>query len=297
MMYRPEEFYHGFQVNHFDYKQLNNRLLLNLSDEEIQKIIKLVVNGSKEEYLRSVKGDIRLTFLLSIETLFELIFSLLPNEKNQINDTTLIYRLVEKKPYYEEIRKFNKGEKSKLDWLKKDFNFNNGQKAPFLRHVFYFGLWKDEINESVEKSLPVIEDALKILAHELSNREELNSYKHGLRSIPFMKSLILAEPETLKEKIKFDMDDSVTIYSHNKKTGVREFLTKQFDPERDMALTHVASNLINNIIQPRKTLYKKGKSEDTLPIIFFFDEDLKNASKTHVQMQDFRYTITPVDEK
>ena len=296
-MYRPEEFYHGFQVSHFDYKQLNNRFLLNLPDEEIKKLIQPVVNGSKEEFLRSVKGDIRLTFLLSIETLFELIFSLLPNEKNQINDATLIYRLVEKKPYYEEIRKFSKKEKSKLDWLKKDINFNNGRKVPFLRHIFYFGLWKDEIVESVEKSLPVIEDALRILAQELSNREELNSYKHGLRSIPFMKSLILAEPETLKEKIKFDMGDSVTIYSHNKRTGVREFLTKQFDPERDMALTHVASNLINNIIQPRKALHKKGKSEDTLPIIFFFDEDLKKASEAHVQIQDFRYTITPIGEK
>lgn len=296
-MFNPLEFYHGFQVNHFDYKQINNHFLLNLPEDQMQPLIDEVFKGTKEEFLRSVKSDIRLTFLLSIETLFELIFGLLPDDNNHLHDYTLIKNLVKKIPYYEEIRKFNKGEKSKLDWLQEKVKFGNGETGPFIRHLFYCGQWKNNISESIQNSLPVIEQALRILAQELTHREELNSYKHGLRNISALKSLSILDVKTHKEHLKFDLNDSVTIYSYNKKKRLHEFLTKQFDPERDIALTHFASNLINNIIQPRKTLHKTRNHKGGDPLMFFYEEDLERASKVNVKLQDLKYTITEEHNK
>lgn len=292
MMFSSQEFYHGFQINHFDYKQLNNRYLLERPNKEIEKIIKPILGGNIEEFKRSVKVDIRLTFLLSIETLFELIFALLPDKKGIVHDADLIFQLAKKTFYYDELRKFNKGEPSKLDHLKTERSYQNGRSGTLLRHLFYFGLWKDEVEQQIQSSLATIDDALKILSGELSNREELNSYKHGFRGIPFVKSFMLADFKTHEKKLNFEIDDSVTIYSYNKETEAHEYLTKSFDPDRDMLLTHTTSNLIYNIIQPRKVLFKKDKQED-IPYLMFFDEELKKASKVNVNIQDLKITSTP----
>ncbi len=292
MIFKPEEFYIGFQLNYFDYRQVNNKYLLNLGDQGIAKLIQPILNGSKEEFLKSVRADIRLTFLLCVETLFELIFALLPDKNGKIDDKSLILRLAQKTQHQEDIRNFYQGEKSRLDSLDLNLSHSNGKQGTVLRHIFYYSLWKEELNKDIDSSLEVIKNSLKIVAKELTNREELNSYKHGLRGIPFLKSFMIVQKEDPSKKLKFNIDDSVTIYSFNKKTKSHEFLTKSFDSERDMLLTHHTSLLINNIIQLRKSLLPSERNKD-YPVFLFEKEGLENASKVNVELQEFTFVISP----
>jgi len=289
MMFKPEEFFDGFQINHFDYKQINNRRLLELSDEEIESRISDLIAGSKQDFIRSVRADIRFTFLLSIETLFELVMALLPDRKGRINDKNILLTMVQKKPNYEDIRNFAFGKASKLDLLHTHVKYTNGKKETVLRHIFYYKIWDNQNENEIVASLKVIQDSLKILAKELTNRDELNSYKHGLRGIPFLKNLKFLQVDNPNKELNLNLGDSVTFYSYNKKSKSHEFLTKSFDSERDMLLTHYVSNLVFNIIEPRKCL-KPGNTGKSCSVLLFESTGLETVSKVNVEVQDLRST-------
>ena len=53
-MFSLEDFYRGYQLNHFDYKQMVNEYLLNLPTDDMQKFIKDVKGSSQEEFRRTV---------------------------------------------------------------------------------------------------------------------------------------------------------------------------------------------------------------------------------------------------
>lgn len=295
-MFQYPEFYHGFQINHFRYKQLINKRFFDLSDEEINSILDETDTGSKEELIKSVKIDIRFTFLLSVETLFELIFGLLPNDKGEINDAMLLKKIVEKNFFYEEIRKFNNREKSRLDLLEKDYIICN-KKIPFIRHLFYFGIFGEELLNSIDNSLLIVRQLIPVLAEELAFREEYNSYKHGLRGISHISKLSIMDVDSDQNQIDFNFDDSLTFYSFNKQTGEHQYLTKALDWQKDIIQTEIVTKLINNIIQPRKTMYNKNKIKGDLPIYFLMEDDLTYALKSNVEIQDFIYTLTPDKKK
>lgn len=288
-MISPSEYFKGFQVNHFDYKQLVNKHLLELKDEEIYKLINTVIDGNKEEFLRSVKMDVRLTFLLSVETLFELIFSLLP-ENGGVDDRALMYKLARKEFNNKDIRDFVNGKASRLDDLKKELEYPDGKKNDILQHIFYFNLRFDKYKDQVKSSLEVIEKTIKTLASELSDREELNCYKHGFRSVPMWKSISVINAET-NDRIKFDLNDSVTIFSQDEKKGTFEVLTKTLDPIRDIELTNQTSKLISNIINPRKILANPQEGRNVM--FHFFDENsLQTAKKVNVDASKIKFTGT-----
>lgn len=291
-MFQYPEFYHGFQINYFRNKQLINKRFFDLPDTEINKILSETDTGSKEELIKSVKIDIRFTFLLSVETLFELIFGLLPNEKNEINDAMLLKKIVEKNLYFEEVRKFNNDKPSKLDLLEKECLILN-RRIPFIRHLFYFGIFNDELIEMIDNSLITIRQLIRILAKELTFREEFNGYKHGLRGIAHYSKLSILDVENQEVQAEFNFGDSLTFYSFDKKTGEHQYVTKVLDWQKDIIQTEIVTKLINNIIQPRKAIYDKERIKGDLPIYFFTEEDLTNAENSNVEIQDFTYTLTP----
>lgn len=293
-MIPPEYFYKGFQLNHFDNKQLSNQFLLELSDEKIKEITKHVLNSSVRDFKRSVKIDIRLTFLLAVESLFEMIFGLLPNKNGLIEDKYLLYNL--SKPSYnsEDIRNYANNEKSKLDFLHEKIKYKDGRLSIFMRHVFYFGIQAVERENEIESSISTLEKTLRILAKELSIRDELNSYKHGMRGINFFKKLIMKSVDKPDSTIEFGVDESVTVFSIDKQTNSPAFFVKSLDTSRDIELTTITANLIYNIIYLRRVYFYPGKE---LPLFFIYNDDQINAaSKENVQIQNLRYSMNPVKE-
>lgn len=292
MYFKPEEFYRGFQVNHFDHKQLSNKYLLDLKDEELETIISPVINRDIKDFKRSILMDIRLTCLLSIETLFELIFGLMSDEENVVNDKSLIQHLV--KPTYNsnEIRNFSDNLDSKLDRLFDTMDFRNGRREQVVRHIFFFGLWKEELEGKISTSLITIKNALKILSTEIKHREEINSYKHGFRGVNFLKSIGFADAETQTKRVEFDVENSLTTYSYNDDEDSHFFRTKKFDFKRDTLITHFVSNLIGNVIIPRTALDKSSEKGQVF-YNFFNQAMLDDAFKPNVSPTELEFKIEP----
>ena len=63
--------------------------------------------------------------------------------------------------------------------------------------------------KSIKNSYKGIAKGILILAKDFSDRDEYNAYKHALRIYPSMQKLIFADHKTLKERISFDLSNSM----------------------------------------------------------------------------------------
>ncbi|MEP1095920.1 MAG: hypothetical protein ABJG78_12465 [Cyclobacteriaceae bacterium] len=291
-MIQPKSFYEGFQINHYDIKQINNKYLLDMSDDEIEKVTSKLIKSSKEEFLRSVKMDVRFTYLLAIETLFEIIFALIPDDP-KLNDHQILRFLTKRANHYEDIRCYANSEPSKLDTLDGKAVLNNGEESSLWHYMLYLGLGGDEYRTSIDESLKAIQKALKLFAKDLSDRDELNGYKHGLRGIRHMVSFQTSpkgSPE--KQYLNFHTNDALSFYSFDSKSEEHVIKTMEFDSDRDINMTHLASNILYCIIEPRKYIYGNKIGEE-IRYIYFKEEDLDKASKPNVKFQNmiFRYKV------
>ena len=290
-MIQAKSFYEGFQINHYDIKQINNKKLLEMSDKEIDSITKQLINGDKKEFLRSVKMDIRFTYLLSIETLFEIIFSLIPTNDKQSNDHQILKFLTKPKDHYKELRNYAEDKPSALDKLNEKVLLRNGEESDLWRYMFFLALGGKQFQNSIESSVKTIKRALKLFAKDLSNRDELNGYKHGLRGIRHLVSFQFGpKDKPNKPHMNFATEDALSFYSYDKTTNEHVIKSMEFDHERDMKMTHLASNILYNIIEPRKFLYSE-KLGETIFYKYFTEEILEEASKPNIKFQDltFRY--------
>lgn len=84
---------------------------------------------------------------------------------------------------------------------------------------------------------------MKIIARDITNKDEYYAYKHGLRIISANKSMALANPITMEIEIEFDLTDSMSFYSKCKNLDELTINTKVFDSERDFRMTYFCSNL------------------------------------------------------
>ncbi|MGB2525777.1 MULTISPECIES: hypothetical protein [Flagellimonas] len=289
-MLSSEHFYNYFQLNHFDYKQESNRYLLEMDEETFPRTFKGIINGNRKDYDRTIRMDIRFTFLLSVEALFEFIFALLPEKDGTMNDKRILQRLAQRKHNNEEIRKFAKGEKNILDETFSKILFftmeQEERQMPFIQHLFYAGVEQDKVKHDISKCVDVIYRSLKVLASELANRTELNSYKHGLKAIPFFKTIEVFDPETEERLMEYDMENTLTNYVWDAKNKVSRFETQALDYERDILLTHWTSNLIANMVQSRKSMFDSGKGKSA-HIMFFSEKEWERIKKANVKAQRF----------
>lgn len=293
MYFEPEEFYKTFNLNHFDIKQRYNSYLLDLGDDKVKELNRPLSFVSEEDFKTSLKLDIRFTYLLAIETLFELVFSLLPEEGKVVREFQIIERLIDDKRHYSEIRKFSKGEESRLDLLSKELDHKDIQ-GTFLRFLFYRGITDPSLNDDVNSSLMIIDQVLRTLASEIADRSEINAHKHGLRGVSVWKGFGFANANNLEDKVEFNIEDSVSYLSKSK--GGYQFLTKALDPERDIKMTRLVSNLIRNIINPRKASIMnkktaKGAKPSEIHIHFFTQKTYDDFNTYHVEIDDIRQTI------
>lgn len=279
----PLLFYETFQINYYDYKQLSYKYLLeNLNSAKLDDII---IDYNEIEYERAIKSSIRQTYFHAIETMFEMIFALIPNEDGTIKDRDILQNISSSKFPYDNIEKIanNNG----LTFLDKLMTVKTSN-ISVAHHIFYLGLGGNDIESKIIESINAIKSFLILTAKDFADRREYNSYKHGLRLIPILKKFNLTDPKSGKIKLEYDLEDSLTFYSENRKNGDVEFITKTFDTNRDIKMTSVISNIIWNIVRIRRVLYFPKTGSDSVNIIFFDKDNIEQANRQNVKLKDFK---------
>jgi hypothetical protein len=290
-MITPEQFYQGFQADYFAYRQLRLKNELDsLLKDPTAATLDSIYDYSFDDHLRSIKIDIRQTYFQSIETVFELLFSFKPSG-SLIRDDLVLQNLIKRKDHYEDIRKFAEG-KGGLEFLEQTFDYGELGSVLGIQYLFYGLLKDDKLSGQLTESLQAIRIILKIIARDISDRKEYNSYKHGLRIFPMSNFFSIHDHKTKEEILKWDIKDSMSFMEKDEKTGQIDVVTKLFDPERDRNLTIMCNNLISNIIMIRRGAFQKeGKKTAIMP---FNTVDVERLSKPNVAIQDLKISTIPV---
>ena len=290
-MYTAENFYRSFQLNYFDYKQATSKYILGLTDAEINEFAGSMVDHDIEHYKRAIYMDIRQTYLLCIDTFFEVLYALLPEKLHKRNqsfalmDDKIVEQLNRKKPYIKEIEKHLKNKPNNFNKLDNIVEYSNGvntYKCTVLQYIFYDGLFESKYDKEISESIPALVKAFNFLCHEVvDTREELNSYKHGLRILPFMNTFHLTNSTNDIKEVSLDMSNSVSFQTISKDKKTRTIHTKTFDFQRDIAMTNYISFLLHNIIALRRRRYIKKDNNTETAAFVFGPEGLENSKKTN----------------
>jgi hypothetical protein len=298
-MIDPKIFYDSFLVNYFDYKATYLKFALNNYKEFLLE--KSILQYSDREFLLTIKSDIRQTLFQAIETVFEILFALAPDQDGYTADKDILKTLSKGEFHYRKIDQIAE-DKNELNFLDGDILLTDQNKVSILQYIFFFGLHKtDDIQEKIKTSLEAVKDGLFILAQEFSNRSEYNCYKHGLRIIPALHFFKLMRVDNNEKIVNWDLTDSMTYYQEDEKENKMEFITKVFDTERDFNLLRLCSDLLWNMIKIRDLAFNKlpKSSSETASIeIIFFGKDLiKVANKVHVPIQNLRFSASIKEKK
>jgi len=281
-------FYTHYQINYFSYKQSSLEFLIDNYSKTKAK--ELLFNYKDNDYLNSIRCDIRQTYFQAIETVFELFYALIPEKGGKI-DGNPIEIIARAKFPYEKITEISKS-KSKLDILDKQLEYG-GIKTSLGEFLFYFGQYTNkDLKGDISLSLTAIKHLLFLLAIDFSDRREYNSYKHGLRIIPAWKEMKIIDAETQENYISFDLSNAVTFFTFDNKKNETAYRTKVLDSNRDIRMTHLCTMLIWNMIKFREiVINKKEKDKDyKYEIPLFGVDEINKAAETNVRIQDIVYS-------
>ena len=151
--------------------------------------------------------------------------------------------------------------------------------------------------EKANQSIDAIKFGIKIIAKDFVDREEYNSYKHGLKIIPAASELMLADAVTMEIKFRWNLEDSMSFYSKTKDPNELKIKTKLFDTNRDCAMTLFCSNLISNLVFTRQvSMYKEQKIEENkqMAVAFFGKKEIEDCNEMNVEIQDLVYSVKRV---
>jgi hypothetical protein len=254
-------------------------------------------------FRKTIQSDLRQTYFHAIETFFEIFFALNPKENPGFDDTNILFTLTNSdwRKSYNKIKKIASGEMS-LDYLNDQISWHR-YNISIGHYLFYFGLFNkekfdDEFFAHVNESIEAIRFGIKKVAEDFVEREEYNSYKHGLRIIPAISQLLVADVDSLEVKVKWDLSDSMSFYSKTKDKNELRVVTKLFDSQRDYEMTLFCSNMVSNMIYYRQISMYKEKDKRTgtqIPVAFFGREEIEKCLKINVDIQNLVYTVRRVE--
>jgi len=195
-MFPPYEFYRYFMVDYFIYKQVTYKNILDNYSKVESIVMHNVFDYNKENYFKTLKSSIRITYFHSIETLFELIFALeqgIRSEVNEHQDELILQRLA-KSDYRINFERINRIANNDQDELKKwdeEFIFKSmGKPISLIRYIFYYIISPDNITldkvnwDKMDPSLNSIKKTLILLAKDFADRKEYNAYNMDLEYYP-----------------------------------------------------------------------------------------------------------------
>lgn len=245
-----------------------------------------------------IQADLRQNYFHSIETFFEFFFAFLPKNGKIPDNRNIIRHLVKSNwnQNYKRIKHIAEG-KMKLNILDQKIDFLE-YNVSVGHYLFYIGTFSkekfdDKYQDSIKKSIEAIKKVIKTLAIDFSNRDEYNAYKHTMRAFPAFSSVHLLDADSLDEKIKFDLSNSVSYQTYNDKENETTVKTKLFDPERDFKMAKICSQLIFNMIKLRSIVFgsqKEERKKEKVPIIIFNQEGIDYSIKHNVEIQDLSFS-------
>ncbi len=277
----------------------------NLDDLESSFFGSNVDNDYREAIKRTIKSDLRQTYFHAIETFFEILFALDPQNKKNMSPDEILFNMTYSKgsETYDRIKEIANNEES-LDFLNKQIPYLDN-KITIGHYIFYPGIFSKErfppeVFDQISESIEAVKHGIKIIASDFIRREEYNAYKHGLRLIPASSKLTLAEAKSMNAMIEWDISDSMSFYIKTQNPDELKVITKLFDFERDYQMTLFCSNMIHCMIFYRRLMYRfKGDKDkfDQIPIFFFGKEPIEECNKANVEIQDLVYTMTRTENK
>lgn len=303
MIADPKIFYKTYLSEYHLYKVQTLKLAMDNHNEFFEKSLHNNPNLEElERYLRMLKLDIRQNYFHCMETMFTLLIALDPF-KFGFEDENLLYRIttIDIESLYSRIQTFANDDKG-LNFIRKTMRLGNSKKKPHVgKYIFYKGIaefnnkfikFNNEFNDSIE----AIIYGIKLLAIDFSDRDEYNSFKHGLRLVPSMNKLIFADPQTLKPRLEFDLSDSISFYKRQKKTDKTESIesvTRVFDTERDYRMTTFCSHLISSMIESRRAMYFQSSLRTNGEVaVRMFDKEMINKCATANPTAVFTHKMT-----
>ncbi len=283
-----KEFYQGYQADYFAYRGYSLRKELERAESDKSEPFE-IYDYSSLDSIRSIKMEIRLNYFLAIETVFELMFALRPIDGVQ-QDQYILENITRRKDHYKEIREMASG--TLPTFLNETVPLNDGRHIPFIRYLFYGGLNGDTspLNR-IDQSIATIKTILAIVAGDLSDRLEFNSYKHGIRCFRFGTNFSLHDHKTQEQILSFDISDSMAFYEAIESDNSISVVTKVFDSARDIAMTLYCNNLISNMIMIRRGMLDPKKK---VTIVFFDELDFYNQSRPNVKIQNLKLSVKKI---
>ncbi|HET9136014.1 MAG TPA: hypothetical protein VFO76_05200 [Candidatus Kapabacteria bacterium] len=269
-------FYDGYFHEYFKIRMLALRHYLKFSDEYKQF---LGTNNDLEEHkiIDALKLEIRGTYFHAIETLFELIFAI-----EGKHDSDIWHRLASSDftGNYKRISTIATGSMS--EW---EINVSvNGSEVPFLHYAINF-CDSYEDNEDTRNNLSFIQKFMIAIAKDFSQRDDYNAYKHGLRLFP---TFIGLQAWNDAASIGFDFGDCYTIM---KKEDPYKAHIITFDPERDLRMIGVCSEMISNIVLSRRTAFN-NKTECLL--YYWYKLDFDEITEPRLTTKSSSFSFRPV---
>lgn len=284
-----ETFYKSYQMHHHRAKASTLfKLLENKDFYKAEDVIDPIWGFNQEDYERMLKIEMRATLFHAIDTLFTLYFCLQPDSNGKVDDLGLFKNLNKRNFYYNQIKTIADGTNTLLE-LDSIVDFG-GQKIKFGQYLFYYAFKQEKFPPGLDKSLDAIKHALCLLANELSDTAEYNSYKHSLRSIPAISEFAFAKPDTLEIVMSFDAKNSMTYFQEFKDNSF-SYHTKVFDTTRDYRMTLLASNLIYNIIMFRRASIVRDLPG--IPLAYFSKEEVNSCFERSNDAFQFINTFKP----
>lgn len=284
-IFKPEDFYKNFDSDYFlfaheiNQANLENRALF----ESIQKKFPWV---EEKSYRLSILMQIRFQTLLCINTLFELIFNLLPDKNGYIPDKELILRMNKENALSPlQIRNWVNGQKSDLEALQRPIEYKNGEVKELAYHLFYL---TESKSEKLDESILHLLNMLKVMGKEIADTSELNSFKHGMRGVIDPKKFSLGSKDKDRELLKFDFSEAISYYNYHSDKKCFTMHFKSLDLERNINLTVFATLLIKAIITPRKKLFHENEKKEEIINVFITEElvqKLSTPSKGHFNLR------------
>lgn len=304
------EFFSGYLIDHFLYKQytLYNAFLAAEkrgpvgAADPLHKFWRLLqqslpfgtphsLKGLEEidyaAYAKSLRLEIRATYFQTIETLFELVFSLEP--RGNVIDNRRIWYFLSTSKWRDNYKRIDKIARSDTAFLDRVITARKGFDVPFLQYLFFFGVTNPSMLGAVRASFDPIKKFLVAFAQEFADRDEYIAFKHALRILPLLQNVQMGPHTPEKPAVTLDMSSSLT-YLVEKDKSI-SFRTKPLDTIRDMRMGHACAYLISNIIRSRRAHFT-GILEGNLHT--FSEESFPNANQRKATWTEFNLTFKPI---
>ncbi|MCB0781413.1 MAG: hypothetical protein KDC03_18135 [Flavobacteriales bacterium] len=237
-------------------------------------------------FKKAVALDLRSTYFHCIETLFNLI-GVFKREAECYRATGKMPNAFQALTEYpdkqldEEIARYGSNS-SELDWM---LEVVEGSDWTYGRHIFFFGLTPpdDDLEgylRQAETSLQAMKLGLSLLAADLVDKGEYNSYKHGLRVLDAMRTFFILNKET-KEMYTVDATNTLTFPKKRRKSV--EIATTYVDVVRDYRMCVLGARFIQMMINQRRIAYnKKSIDVEQVPISMFTEKSIRWHAERHV---------------